>query len=109
MKSRIVLFLLAWMAVLPAGAQQMQTTFEMRYFTKDPKADGSTDFHGETEWLDTDQRVDLLNKYAAYASRFWGDPGLDTPLFPGAPIQARRAKVKPQPLTYVRTTKQLKA
>ena len=109
MKSRIVLFLLAWMAVLPAGAQQMQTTFEMRYFTKDPKADGSTDFHGETEWLDTDQRVDLLNKYAAYASRFWGDPGLDTPLFPESAVQERLARVKPQPLTSVRRTLPLKA
>ncbi len=109
MKSRIVLFLLALMAVLPAGAQQKQTTFEMRYFTKDPKADGSTDFHGETEWLDTDQRVDLLNKYAAYASRFWGDPGLDTPLFPESAVQERLARVKPQPLTSVRRTLPLKA
>ena len=54
--SRVILFLLACMAFLPAGAQQVQTTFEMRYFTKDPKADGSTDFHGETEWLDTKQQ-----------------------------------------------------
>lgn len=35
--------------------------FEMRYLTKDSKADGFTDFHGEKEWYDTDTRVSLLN------------------------------------------------
>ena len=108
MKNRIALFLFAWMAVLPAGAQH-QTTFEMRYFTKDPKADGSTDFHGETEWLDIGQRVDLLNQYASYASRFWGDPGLDKPLFTEVAVKERLAGIKPQPLTSVRRTVPLKA
>ena len=79
MKRLFVLAALSAM-VVTAGAQTA-TTFEMRYFTPDAAADGVTDFHGETEWFTTPQRVEMLGKYARYASRFWGDPGLDTPLF----------------------------
>lgn len=77
-------------------------TFEMRWFTRDARADGVTDFHGETEWFDTDTRVDALNRYAAYGSRFWGDPQQDTPLFSEEEVGARLAAVKPQPLPSVR-------
>ena len=76
----------------------------MRYFTQDPKADGITDFHGATEWFDTEQRVAVLGRYADYASRFWGDPGLDRPLFTDSDVLARLARIKPQPLTSVRRT-----
>lgn len=61
-------------------AQQV-TTFEMRHFNEDVKANGVTDFHGETEVFNTEQRVVALNKYADYASKFWGDRQLNTPLF----------------------------
>ena len=40
----------------------------MRYFTSDPKANGVTDFHGKTEWFTTEQRVEVLNSFADYAS-----------------------------------------
>ena len=73
-------FLLLFLLCFVAGAQQV-TTFEARYFSKDAKADGVTDLHGPTEVFDNEQRVAFLNSYANYASRFWGDPGLDTPLF----------------------------
>lgn len=82
------------------GAQM----FEMRYLTKDPKADGFTDFHGEKEWYDTDTRVALLNSYADYASRFWGDPKLNTPIFTDKDVSERVAVIKPQPMTNVRRT-----
>lgn len=49
---------------------QVHTTFEMRYITSDSKADGETDFTGESEWMSLDQRIDFLNKYAAFASGF---------------------------------------
>ena len=91
----------------PFAAIGQVTTFEMRHFTSDPKADGVTDFHGETEWFDTDGRVDALNRYAGYASRFWGDPGLDTPLFTDDDVSRRVAAIKPQPLTSVRRTVRL--
>ena len=78
--------------------------FEMRYLTKDPKADGFTDFHGEKEWYDTDTRVALLNSYADYASRYWGDPKLNTPLFTDGDVSERVAGIKPQPGTNIRRT-----
>ncbi|MBQ7180091.1 MAG: glycosyl hydrolase family 2 [Bacteroidaceae bacterium] len=83
---------------------QEAATFEMRYFTSDPKANGVTDFHGETEWLTTEQRVEMLNQYADYASRYWGDPQLSTPLFTDEEVERRLAEIKPQPTTAVRQT-----
>lgn len=100
---RVVQILFA--TFLAAGLHaQTVTTFEMRYLTKDPKADGVTDFHGETEWFDTEQRVAVLGSYTDYASRFWGDPGLDRPMFTDADVRARLAGIKPQPSTSVRRT-----
>ena len=97
---------LAFMALMAGNllAQRQVTTFEMRYLTKGPKANGVTDFHGETEWLDTEGRVDALNRYADYASHFWGDPGLDTPLFSDEDVKDLLSSIKPQPLTSIRRT-----
>lgn len=105
---RLKLFLLLSLAVVPAAiyAQQV-TTFEARYFSKDPKADGVTDLHGETEIFDNEQRVAFLNSYASYASWFWGNPGFDKPLFSDADVSARLASIKPQPSTSVRRTLRL--
>ena len=89
---------------LAAGHAQQVTTFEARYFSNDRKADGVTDLHGETEIFDNDQRVAFLRSYAGFASRFWGDPGLDTPLFGDADVEERLGRIKPQPLTAVRRT-----
>ena len=100
---RVIQFLFA--AFLAAGLNaQNVTTFEMRYLTKDSKADGITDFHGDTEWYDTEQRVDVLGRYTDYAARFWGDPGLDRPLFTDAEVLTRLSCIKPQPFTSVRRT-----
>ena len=89
---------------LAAVHAQQVTTFEARYFSNDRKADGVTDLHGETEIFDNDQRVAFLRSYAGFASRFWGDPGLDTPLFGDADVEERLGRIKPQPLTAVRRT-----
>jgi len=83
------------------------TTFEARYFSKDPRADGVTDLHGPTEIFDNDRRVDFLDSYYRFASRFWGDPEGNTPLFDDADIARRVAAVKPRPSTSVRTTLRL--
>lgn len=95
--------LLVFSSLLAASSQQV-TTFEGRFFSKDPKADGVTDLHGETEVFDNAQRLAFLNSYATYASKFWGDPGLDTPLFKEADIEEKLAGIKPQPLTSIRHT-----
>ena len=105
---RLKLFLLLSLAAVSASINAQQvTTFETRYFSKDPKADGVTDLHGKTEIFDNEQRVAFLNSYASYASRFWGDPGFDKPLFSDADVSARLASIKPQPSTSVRRTLRL--
>ena len=96
--------LAAWSLMAVTAGAQTASTFEMRYFTPDAAADGVTDFHGETEWFTTPQRVEMLGKYARYASRFWGDPGLDTPLFGESAVTEALSRIKPQPLTSVRRT-----
>ena len=98
--NKVICTLFFLLSVLKIQAQ----VFEMRYLTNDPKANGFTDFHGEKEWYDTDTRVALLNSYADYASAFWGDPKLNTPLFTDAEVSARVAGIKPQPTTKVRRT-----
>ena len=57
------IFLFLFSGMLTAGAQEY-TSFDMRWLTNDAKANGITDFHGETEWLDLNQRVGALSLYA---------------------------------------------
>ena len=107
MKKRNVILIIAaaWSFMIRA---QESCSFEMRYFTHDAKANGVTDFHGETEWLSTEQRVALLDLYANYASRRWGDPNLNTPLFTEKEVEERLSRIKPQPSTTIRQTIDLK-
>ena len=101
---KLCLFTSVLMVMFNLSAQQQVTTFEMRHFKSDAKANGVTDFHGETEVFDTDQRISALYKYADYASKFWGDPNLDKPLFTDDEVRERVAKIKAQPTTSVRRT-----
>lgn len=95
------IFLFLFSGMLTAGAQEY-TSFDMRWLTNDAKANGITDFHGETEWLDLNKRVGALSLYADFASKFWGDPNLDTPMFTDAQVSEKTAQIKPQPVTSIR-------
>ncbi|MCE4565897.1 glycosyl hydrolase family 2 [Maribellus sp. CM-23] len=94
-------------SVLGVEAQNISRSFEMRYFTNDSKANGETDFLGETEWMTTDQRIDFLKEYAKVASNFFDNPGLDKQIVTDAEINDLLDKIKPQPLTSVRKTLRL--
>ena len=85
-------------------SQILSSTFELRYLTNDPKANGETDFKGETEWMNTNQRIHFLNNYADYASRFFGNPNFDQKIVSEKEINNVLTKVKPQPLTRIRQT-----
>ena len=92
MKS-IVLFYVMSACVVFSYAQDSRT-FEMRYFTSDPKANGVTDFHGKTEWFTTEQRVEVLNSFADYVqshSNIKGEmvfPGINLDFFdPNLPLE----------------------
>lgn len=104
---KLIIYSLLLSGIATVSAEEYKT-FDMRWLTKDAKANGVTDFHGETEWLNTDQRVEVLNLYADYASRFWGDPQLNTPMFSDAQVSARTLQIKPQPTTTVRKSITLK-
>jgi hypothetical protein len=82
---------------------EISRSFEMRYFTRDPNASGITDFKGETEIFDVEQRVTFLRQYADYARAFFNDVDLDTKVVTENEVQAALKRLKPQPLPTVRT------
>lgn len=100
----IILAVALCLAVSCGQDASVSKSFEMRWFTSDPEANGETDFHGETEWLDTEGRVKTLGEYARFASAFWGDPGFDRPAVTDDEISEALRSIKPQPLTEVRRT-----
>ena len=52
---------------------QPSKSFELRYFSNDSKANGETDFKGETQVFDTDQRVEFLKHYADFSKQFFNE------------------------------------
>lgn len=79
-------------------------TFEFRAISSDAKANGETDFKGETEVMTTQDRISFLNAYADFASAWFGDPQLDQLAVKPGEAEQRLARIKPQPLTGVRKT-----
>ncbi|NLO02151.1 MAG: glycosyl hydrolase family 2 [Bacteroidales bacterium] len=103
MKNYLIIILLITFSI-NSIAQPVFSTFELRYFSSDPKANGETDFKGETEWLDTEGRVAFLKDYANYASLFFGNPDLDKKIVSDDEINQLIRKIKPQPATNIRRT-----
>ena len=100
--SCIVIILIIYFNAAPLSGQSPSRSFELRYYTPDPKANGETDFKGETEFLNTEQRVTFLKQYAGYARRFFNDPKLNTEVVKNEEVKAAMNKIKPQPLPIVR-------
>lgn len=87
-----VLFLLLTSIALQAQKRQpVSQSFELRYVTSDPAADGETDFKGATAWFDTPRRVEYLQKYAAYASRWFDDRTLAEQVVPDEEVERAMA------------------
>lgn len=80
---------------------------ELRYVSRDPAANGETDFKGETSTLTTQQRIDYLNRYAEVLPRHVKNFDLDTPIVPLAKAIERTKALKPQPRPQVRRRIQL--
>ena len=101
--SRSITFLIFWfITVQLSTAQEISRSFELRYYTEDEAANGITDFHGETEVFNTDERIDFLRVYANYASKFFVDPGLNTRVVESREVQDFLEKLKPQPVPSIR-------
>ena len=101
---RYLFTVLSCFIVFNLVAQTVNKSFEMRYFTNDQKANGETDFKGETEWMNTAQRIRFLNDYADYASRFFGNPNFDQEIVTDNEVDDVLTKLKSQPLTNIRQT-----
>ncbi len=102
---RLLLTALLCLSTLVAQPRSpIARSFELRHFTRDAKANGETDLKGETEWMNLDQRVEFLHRYADHASAFFNDENLDTRLVSEEEKQALLAGWKPQPLTSIRKT-----
>jgi hypothetical protein len=101
---RTLQFLILLSLAINLGAQPLSSSFEIRYFTNDPKANRETDFKGETEWLNTEQRVSFLEKYAHFASVYFKNPELDKEIVTDKEIKDLLFELKAQPLTNVRKT-----
>ena len=80
----------------------LSQSFELRYVTSDPKANGETDYKGATEWMNTDQRIEYLTHWQQYASRFFGDPSLAEQAVTDGEVGEALKRLKPQPLPQVR-------
>ncbi len=104
--ARIIAFTAALLLFLDARfiqAGEISRSFEFRYVTNDPKADGETDFKGKTSVFTTEERVEFLKQYAEYASSYFGDPGLDREVVSLAEAMEALRSLKPRPLPSVRT------
>ncbi len=84
------------------NGEPLAQSFEIRYFTPNPAANGETDFKGKSEFLSTGQRVDFLRAYAEYGRIFWKDARLDKEVCPLADARVLTQQIKPQPRPRVR-------
>ena len=87
---------------LDRDPSEISRAFELRYVTADPRADGETDFKGETAIFDTEQRVEYLGKWAQYGRHFFNDPELRKIMVQDEDVASVLDQLKPQPLPQVR-------
>jgi hypothetical protein len=79
------------------ATSQQSKSFELRYISKDAKANGETDFKGPTSVFDTDQRIEFLKHYADFAADFFEDPNFDYQVAGDAEASQAARQIKPQP------------
>lgn len=90
------------MSVWSVKSQPLSKNFEVRYFSTDSKANGETDFKGETAVFSTDDRINFLSYFAQQASAYHNDKDLNTQVAPHNEVKALMASIKQQPLPQVR-------
>ncbi|NJN28619.1 MAG: hypothetical protein HC819_22895 [Cyclobacteriaceae bacterium] len=86
------------MILAVAANSQSSKSFELRYFSNNPAANGETDFKGPTTVLTTEQRVEFLKHYAGFASEFFNAPNFDYEVVSDKEAGQTALKIKPQPL-----------
>jgi hypothetical protein len=102
MKSSVLLILSIFLFEISAFSQTISESFELRYFSNNKKANGETDFKGETAVFNTQERVEYLKNYAEVAKTFFNDPNLDTKVVSDEQLEQALNKIKPQPEPEIR-------
>lgn len=104
-KKLAILFVCGLLASISqlASAQIISKSFEIRYLSNSPKADGETDFKGKTAIFNTQQRIDFLNAYANFGKKFWNDTKLNSEVYPLESAVLLLKKLKHQPAPQVRS------
>lgn len=92
------------MLLVSGLAAQTSSSFELRYYSPDPKADGETDFKGETAVFTTEERVKFLQEYAGIAAGWFGDKDYNTVVVQDSEVRDVLRDLKPLPLPDVRKT-----
>ena len=82
--------------------KMLSRNVELRFISHDPRANGETDFKGETSTLSTQERIDYLNRYAEVLPRYVDNYSLDHPIVTIEKAKERLKQIKPQPLPAVR-------
>lgn len=102
----VILVCLSCLSIVLLQAQTA-SSFELRYFMPDVRANGETDFKGETSVFTTDQRIDFLKQYAAVAGKRFDDPWMNTIVVDEYEAMETLVQIKPQPLPDIRKRKVL--
>ncbi|MEN6625602.1 MAG: hypothetical protein ABFD69_05165 [Candidatus Sumerlaeia bacterium] len=91
-------------APLNAGCsgETLARSFELRWVSDQPAANGETDFKGPTAIHNTDERIHFLNAYDQVAARFFNNPNWDRLAVDEARVAEATRRIKPQPLPAVR-------
>jgi hypothetical protein len=76
---------------------QQSKSFEMRYFSNNPTADGETDFKGSTSVFNTEKRVAFLMQYTEFANDFFKDSNFDYEVISNSEAAEVALNIKPQP------------
>lgn len=82
--------------------KMLSRNVELRYVSHDPKANGETDFKGETSTLSTQQRVDYLDRYAKVLPQYVDNFSLDQPIITIEEAKEQLKQIKPQPQPAIR-------
>ncbi|MGN0149320.1 MAG: hypothetical protein ACI4C7_03620 [Clostridia bacterium] len=80
----------------------LSKNLELRCISRNKKANGETDFKGETSTLTTEERVEFLNEYARQLPKMFDDFSLDKPVVTLEEAKKRFKKIKPQPAPKTR-------
>ncbi|MEN8230805.1 MAG: glycoside hydrolase family 2 TIM barrel-domain containing protein [Bacteroidota bacterium] len=98
----VVIFQLTVFQGVSLVGQHLSAGYEVRYFSKDPKANGETDFKGETSTLNNEKRLGFLKYFADEVSSYYDDPGLNREVVTDQEAMDFLSTMKAQPLPEVR-------